>query len=419
MKYKARWCARGDLQEKDSRDAYAGTVRVSSLRLMYSISSSGTWLHAVCDVTAAYLQTPMPDDKPVYMHQPQMFNDHSNRILKLLLNLWGTRMAARNWQKDLVAFLESIGFKATPLDAHLHTYRGPLGTIFVCTHVDDLPHIGSTPAVMKWFADTISAKWQVTFGDPEWALGIRVRKLPNNDVVMDQASYIEKLAHRFKIEESSKLPSTPLVTGVETIPQEHLAANGTDRKKIVKSENVPSSDVVMLSAEKQALYQSLIGSLLYLDGTRPDMTFAVHYLARKMRAPCEADLQQAYRALGYALRTKHLGLTYRGSSMPKGESNVLYAYSDASYAPNGDGLHKRKSTTGYALMMNGAAVSWTSKLQKSSAGSTVHAEVAAMYACMTDAMGTRSILNFMGYKQSEPCPLFEDSGGAQALVYNG
>ena len=40
-----------------------------------------------------------------------------------------------------------------------------------------------------------------------------------------------------------------------------------------------------------------------------------------------------------------------------------------------------------------------------------------MYACMTDAIGTRSILNFMGYKQSEPCPLFEDSGGAQALVY--
>lgn len=224
------------------------------------------------------------------------------------------------------------------------------------------------------------------------------------------------MAARFNITPDFK-PSTPLSVGTETIGQTQMAANGENIKKVKKSENVLAKDIATLPPNDVAEFQSLIGSLLYLDGTRPDLTFSIHYLARKIRDPCAADVQQARRVLGYALKTKERGLTYRGSRMPEGEMNVVYAYSDASYAQNGDHVHQRKSCTGYALMMNGAAISWHSKLQSTRAGSTVHAEVNALYSCVCDIVGIRTILEFLGYAQTAPSPIFEDSNGALKLAY--
>ena len=68
-------------------------------------------------------------------------------------------------------------------------------------------------------------------------------------------------------------------------------------------------------------------------------------------------------------------------------------------------------------MMNGAAVSWTSRLQTTTAGSTVHAETTALYSCISDAMGVRAILESLHFPQSVPCPVFEDNQGAWGNVY--
>jgi hypothetical protein len=99
-------------------------------------------------------------------------------------------------------------------------------------------------------------------------------------------------------------------------------------------------------------YQSIIGALLYLSNTtRPDITYSVNFLARKMTNPSELDYSFAKRVLRYLNGTIKMKLRYDR----KGEK--LVGYSDASYAED---KKDRKSTSGYTFVANGGAISWRS-----------------------------------------------------------
>lgn len=112
--------------------------------------------------------------------------------------------------------------------------------------------------------------------------------------------------------------------------------------KLVKDENGVKVDKIY--------FKQIVGSLMYLTATRPDVMFVVGLISRYMENPTELHLQVAKRVLRYLKGTLDFGIFYK-----KGGNNELIAYTDSDYA--GD-LEDRKSTSGYVFLLSSEAVSW-------------------------------------------------------------
>src|SRR4051812_39083963 len=105
----------------------------------------------------------------------------------------------------------------------------------------------------------------------------------------------------------------------------------------------------------QKLYRDMIGSLLYLTASRPDILFCVCLCARFQSDPIESHLTVVKRILRYLIGTTNVGLVYRRS-----EEYNLVEFCDADYA--GDRI-ERKSTSGSCKFLGSHLISWYSKKQ--------------------------------------------------------
>ncbi|XP_021894612.1 uncharacterized protein LOC110812206 [Carica papaya] len=103
------------------------------------------------------------------------------------------------------------------------------------------------------------------------------------------------------------------------------------------------------------LYKQIVGSLMYLTATRPDIMHAVNLISRYMESPREMHLLVVKRILRYLQETINFGLLSK-----KSEQSVLTGFADSDYA--GD-LDDRKSTSGCVFMMGSGAISWSSRKQ--------------------------------------------------------
>ena len=134
----------------------------------------------------------------------------------------------------------------------------------------------------------------------------------------------------------------------------------------------------------QKVYRSMIGSLLYLCASRPDIMLSVCMCARFQAAPKECHLVAVKRILRYLVHSPNLGLWY-----PKGSSFYLIGYLDSDYA----GCKvDRKSTSGTCQFLGRSLVSWTSKKQNSVALSTAEAEYISAGSCCTQLLWMRQTL---------------------------
>ncbi|XP_075489673.1 secreted RxLR effector protein 161-like [Primulina tabacum] len=138
----------------------------------------------------------------------------------------------------------------------------------------------------------------------------------------------------------------------------------------------------------ETYYKQLVGSLMYLTTTRPDIMFVTCLISRYMAKPKEIHLQAAKRVLRYLKRTMDYGIHY----MKKGDGKLL-AFTDSDYA--GD-MEDRKSTSGYVFLMNSGAVSWCSKKQPIVTLSTTEAEFVAAAVCACQGVWMKRILKELG-----------------------
>ncbi|XP_019236118.1 PREDICTED: uncharacterized protein LOC109216423 [Nicotiana attenuata] len=127
------------------------------------------------------------------------------------------------------------------------------------------------------------------------------------------------------------------------------------------------------SPVNQTMYIGIIGSLLYVIASRPDIIFSVGLCARFQSNPKESHLKAAKRILRYLEGTQDLVLYY-----PSGDNFNLIGYADADYAGY---LVDRKSTSGMALFLGSCLISWGTRKQNSVALSTIEAEYVAAASC--------------------------------------
>ncbi|XP_052177556.1 secreted RxLR effector protein 161-like [Diospyros lotus] len=120
-------------------------------------------------------------------------------------------------------------------------------------------------------------------------------------------------------------------------------------------------------------YKQLVGSLMYLNATRPYMMFFTHLISRYMAKPMKIHLQAAKRALRYLKGTVNYGIHYK-----KRRDGELLAFPDSDYTRD---MEDRKSTSGYMFLMSSNVISWCSKKQPIVTLSTIKAEFVATVVC--------------------------------------
>ncbi|GKD09404.1 retrovirus-related pol polyprotein from transposon TNT 1-94 [Tanacetum coccineum] len=185
-------------------------------------------------------------------------------------------------------------------------------------------------------------------GELNFFLGLQMKQL-DDDIFFNQSNYIKEMLKKFGLEDSKPM-KTP--RSMET--------------KLTKDEEGESVD--------NTKYRGMIGSLLYLTASRPDIMFSVCLCARFQEDPKTSHLEAVKRIFRYIKGTTHLGLWY-----PKGSGIETIVYADSDHA--GDYVD-RKSTSGICTFMGCCLTSWFSKKQTALAISTTEAEyVSAGKAC--------------------------------------
>ena len=158
-------------------------------------------------------------------------------------------------------------------------------------------------------------------------------------------------------------------------------------------------------------YRQLIGSLLYLLGTRPELYFIVISLSRFVSNPGYIHWIAALRVLFYVCGTPLYGLLIRA-----GQSLRLKVYVDADHASNVD---DRKSISGYIIYIGSTPIVWRSKQQKGKAAdSSCEAEYIALSACINEVVWIIAFLTELGFSVPLPVSIFCDNKSANDLAHN-
>jgi hypothetical protein len=232
----------------------------------------------------------------------------------------------------------------------------------------------------------------VDLGPIHWLLGIKVERNENNRTLsLSQGAFIEKMVERFRLGNAHPI-STPLDPGISLTDTQ----SPTHSSEIEEMRNIP--------------YKQLIGSLLYIARmTRPDITFAVSLLSRFMANPGRIHWEAAKRVLKYLKGTKEMKLTF-GT-----QTNGLTGYTDADWASQ----DHRHSTSGYIFLIDGGAISWSSKKQPVVALSSTEAEFIAATHAAKELMWIRFIVGEIARPLTSPTTLYCDNQSAIALTRDG
>ncbi|GJR37625.1 hypothetical protein Tco_1213309 [Tanacetum coccineum] len=159
----------------------------------------------------------------------------------------------------------------------------------------------------------------------------------------------------------------------------------------------------------QTRYRSMVGCLMYLTASRPDLVFTVCMCARYQSMPTKKHLEAVKRVFQYLQGTINMGLWY-----PKDTAMALTAYAYADHAGCQD---IRRSTSGSAQFLGDKLVSWSSKKQTSTSISSIEAEYIVMSGCCAQILWMRSQLSDYGFAYNH-VPLYCDNKSAIALWCN-
>jgi hypothetical protein len=220
-------------------------------------------------------------------------------------------------------------------------------------------------------------------GELRFFLGLQIKQ-ESNGIFICQEKYIKDLLKKYKMNEA-KIMATPM-----------HPSSSLDKDE--KGKDVSDKE-----------YRGMIGSLLYLTASRPDIVFAVGLCARFQTAPKESHLTAVKRIFRYLVGTTDLGLWYS-----KGSCFDLTAYCDADYA--GDKI-ERKSTSGTCQFLGNALISWSCRKQNTIALSTTEAEYVSAANCCSQVLWIRNQLEDFSIRYTN-IPILCDNTSAINLSKN-
>ncbi|KAK1396495.1 hypothetical protein POM88_006358 [Heracleum sosnowskyi] len=296
-------------------------------------------------------------EEEVYVEQPPGFEDAEmyDFVYKLFKALYGLKQAPRAWYDTFSAFLLENQFTRGVVDKTLFYKHHGKNIILVQIYVDDIIFGSSNEKLCEKFSSLMRNKYEMS--------------------MMGELSFF--------------LDSSPAKTPISTSTSLDLDSKG---KKVDSS-----------------AYRGMVGSLLYLTASRPDIMFATCLCARFQADPKESHLVAIKRIFRYLKGSPNMGLWY-----PKNTGFELVGYSDSDFA----GCRiDRKSTTGSCQFIGGRLVSWFSKKQHSVSTSTAEAEYIAAGSCCAQILWMKNQLLDYGLVLNN-IPIFCDNTSVIAISDN-
>jgi hypothetical protein len=318
------------------------------------------------------------------MEQPPGYvQNDSSLVCCLKKSLYGLKQAPRAWYAKMDSFLISIGFSRCHSDPNVYTKKVGTHLIILVLYVDDVILTGSDSKLLNHVKTSLKKKFEMTdLGFLHYFLGLQFFQT-NEGIFLSHSKYACDLLRHFHMDDCKPTPS-PFQSGV----------------KISATFTSPKVDAT--------LYRQLVGSLLYLTHTHPDLSFGVGLVARYMKTPHESHWKETKRILRYVHGTIQFGIHYSSGGTP-----LLVGFTNSDWV--GDPDHQ-KSTTGYVFRVSSGPVTWACKKQQDIALSSAESEYQAMVNASQEALWLRQILSEFGFQHQHPTSLWCDNQSAIKLI---
>jgi hypothetical protein len=334
-------------------------VKSATIRVVLTIAATRDWPVHQMDVNNAFLHGRLQER--VYCQQPAGFVDTTrpDHVCLLDKSLYGLKQAPRAWFDRFAAFIRSVGFTAARSDPSLFVLQQRTGTAYLLLYVDDIVLTASTPELLRQIQQRLFAEFSMKdLGPLHYFLGISVTR-SSSGFFLSQQKYADEL-----LERANMVGCKAVTTPVDT------------RSKLSADGGAPVTD--------PSEYRSIVGALQYITMTRPDLAYAVQQACLSMHEPREHHLALVKRVLRYLQ-----GTTTHGLHLHRASQLDLVAYSDADWAGCPD---TRRSTSGYAVFLGDALISWSSKRQPTVSRSSAEAEYRAVANAVAECCWLRQLL---------------------------
>ncbi|GJT03497.1 putative ribonuclease H-like domain-containing protein [Tanacetum coccineum] len=359
------WIKRHTQEEGiDYDEVFAPVARIEAIRIFLAYASFMGFTVYQMDVKSAFLYGQIEEE--VYVCQPPGFEDpdHPDKVYKVVKALYGLHQAPRAWYDTLATYLLSNGFQRGKIDQTLFIKSHQGHILLVQIYVDDIIFGSTKKELCEEFEKLMKDKFQMSsMGELTFFLGLQVQQ-KKKGIFISQDKYVHEILKKFNYTDV-KSASTP--TDLE--------------RPLVKDADADDVD--------EHLYRSMIGSLMYLTASRPDIMFAVCACARFQVSPKTSHLLAVKRIFRYLKGKPSLGLWYSKDSPLE-----LVAYTDSDYA---GATLDRKSTTGGCQFLGNRLISWQCKKQTVVATSTTEAEYVAAANCCGQVLWIQNQLLDYGY----------------------
>jgi len=366
-RFKARLCARGDLQTSLHEDTYAATLAARIFRALMALTAAFDLETCQFDATNAFTNANL--DEEVYIPFPEGFRQPGYCLL-LLKALYGLRQSPRLWYETFANTLRSMGLKQTGDEPCLFVNDW----LIIFFFVDDVVALYHRQNRNRWetFKQRLFQSYEFKdLGEIKWFIGIRViRDRNERKLWLCQDSYIDRIANRFATPGNSRYRSP--------LPLD-------DFTQYTRGPDDPASKETIFT------YQQHVGSSLYPSClTRPDAARSTAHLAEFSSNPDEAHMNAISRVIAYLQNTKTLAIQY---SAPTPGQPVFEAYSDSAFA---DDSITRRSSSGYLIKLFGGPIDWKAYKQRSVTTSTTEAELHALTEAVREVYYWKRIFRDIG-----------------------
>lgn len=368
----------------DYNETFAPTAKMVTVRTFLAVAAAKNWELHQMDVHNAFLHGELEEE--VYMKLPPGFDSKSSsRVYRLRKSLYVLRQAPRCWFAKLASSLKGYGFTQSYFDYSLFTYLQGDVRMNILIYVDDLIiSRNDVNAIGKFKAYLSQCFHMKDLGQLKYFLGIEVTR-NSNGLFLSQWEYALDI-----IAETGLLGGKP--SSVPMAQNQLLALMTTN----------PVAD--------PARYRRLVGKLIYLTITRPELAYCVHTLSQFMGDPKEEHWEAAMQVVRYLKERPGQGLF-----LPSNCDLQLYGYCDSDWASC---PLTRRSLTGYFVLLGNSPISWKTKKQHTVSRSSAEAEYRSIATIVCELKWLRGLLHSLEVSHRGPMRLFCDSQAAWHIAAN-
>jgi hypothetical protein len=314
-RYKARLVAKGYTQCEglDFHETFSPVAKMSIVRCFLALAAAKNWFLQQLDVNNAFLYGDL--DEEVYMGMPPGFGPkRDTKVCRLTKSLYGLKQASRQWFSKFSNTLVELGFVQSLAYYSLFTRLKGSSFIALLVYADDVAIASNDPKAVSSFITLLNDRFKLKdLGPLKYFLGLKIAR-STEGISVNQIKYALEVLEDFGL----------LATKPVKFPMEQ-------NLKLSKDEGDHLSD--------STSYRRLVGRLLYLTITRPDLAFSVQILNQFMDKPIQPHLEVADRVLRYIKQAPTQGLIFSAKS-----DFHLKAFSDSDWAGC---LDTRRSITGF------------------------------------------------------------------------